>query len=317
MTMVETSREIQSLEELYPVLGQIGVFPGWRKPTPSLWAEPRKTYVPMHWRYSDIKPALACAGDLIPVEQADRRNLFMYSPVGGNTYDTTRTLVAAYQMIKPGETATSHRHTPNALRCIIDAEEGLYTVVDGVRLPMMPGDVLLTPSWSWHGHANESGGDGYWVDILDVPLVHLLEPMFFEHFAGGLQPAAETPAQHPFLFTWADSMEKLKDAPHHRHFGRQAELGNPAFPTMGLYMSVLEKGEHTDTLRTTASSIYVVMTGRGSSIVDGEVYRWNPGDVIAVPAWRPHTHQAEIESILFRATDEPALKSLGFLRTHD
>jgi len=91
-------------------------------------------------------------------------------------------LVAAYQMIMPGEWARVHRHTPNALRLILDAEPGTYTEVDGVNIAMEPGDVLLTPNWSTHGHGNDSKACAYWLDFLDAPLVQLLEPMFFEHF---------------------------------------------------------------------------------------------------------------------------------------
>ncbi len=89
-------------------------------------------------------------------------------------------MVTAYQMIMPGEWARSHRHTPNALRLILDSEPGTYTEVDGVKIAMEPGDVLLTPNWSSHGHGNNSRACAYWLDFLDVPLVQLLEPMFFE-----------------------------------------------------------------------------------------------------------------------------------------
>ena len=83
----------------------------------------------------------------------------MQNPAGD--YATSRTIVAAYQMIMPGEKARSHRHTPNALRLIIDAEPGAYTIVNGERLSMMPGDVVLTPNWCWHGHGNDSRACAY------------------------------------------------------------------------------------------------------------------------------------------------------------
>ena len=137
------------------------------------------------------KAALDSAGRLINTELAERRNLILVNAGAGNDYATASTLVSAYQMIMPGEHARSHRHSPNALRLIVDAEPGTYTVVDGVRLEMMPGDVLLTPNWCWHGHGNDSTANAYWIDFLDVPLVHLLEPMFFEgnpdEFAKGIR----------------------------------------------------------------------------------------------------------------------------------
>jgi Cupin domain len=137
-----------SLEELYGKLAKVGMGAGWNKPTPSLWAAPRKTFVPTHWTYEQARGALDAAGRLINTELAERRNLILFNPAEGNTYGTVRTLVAAYQMIMPGEWARAHRHTPNALRLILDAEPGTYTEVDGTNIAMEPGDVLLTPNWS-------------------------------------------------------------------------------------------------------------------------------------------------------------------------
>ena len=48
------------------------------------------------------------------------------------------------QVIKPGEIAPAHRHSPNALRFIIEGE-GAYTTVEGERVVMRPGDFVLTP----------------------------------------------------------------------------------------------------------------------------------------------------------------------------
>ncbi len=169
-----------NLQELYGLLNNVGMGPGWNKPTPSLWPEPRKTFVPAHWRYELARGALDAAGRLINTELAERRNLILFNPAPGNTYGTVRTLVAAYQMIMPGEWARVHRHTPNALRLILDAQPGTYTEVDGINIAMEPGDVLLTPNWSTHGHGNHSNACAYWLDFLDAPLVQLLEPMFFE-----------------------------------------------------------------------------------------------------------------------------------------
>src|SRR5215510_497272 len=136
-----------TLEELYAKLEKVAMGPGWNKPTPSLWASPRKTFQPGHWRYEQARGALDAAGRLINTELAERRNLILVNPAEGNTYGTVRTIVTAYQMIMPGEWARAHRHTPNALRLILDAEPGTYTVVDGANIAMEPGDVLLTPRW--------------------------------------------------------------------------------------------------------------------------------------------------------------------------
>ena len=56
-----------------------------------------------------------------------------------------------------------------------------------------------------------------------------------------------------------------------------------------------------------------MVSGTGTTTIDGESFNWSRGDVIATPAWRPHFHQASEDAILFRVTDEPVLQKLGFL----
>ena len=108
-----------SLEDLYAAIYGLNMEGGWHRKAPALWAEPRESYLPALWRYRDVKPILDLAGGLVDHRMADRRNLTMTNPVEGNRYGTVRTLVAAYQSIKPGEKAEAHRHTPNALRIIL------------------------------------------------------------------------------------------------------------------------------------------------------------------------------------------------------
>lgn len=312
-----------TLEELYGKLDKVGMGAGWNKPTPSLWPAPRKTLVPAHWRYELARGALDAAGRLINTALAERRNLILFNPAEGNTYATVRTLVAAYQMIMPGEWARVHRHTPNALRLILDAEPGTYTQVDGVNIAMEPGDVLLTPNWSTHGHGNRSKACAYWLDFLDVPLVQLLEPMFFEVTENENDAAEEcgnaplqTTSDSPFVFTLRDTLRRLGDARPEPAgpFGTHIELGHPALATTALYMMRLTPGVRTAPYRTTANNIYAAVQGEGVTTVDGERFEWQRGDVVAAPAWRPHWHEATGDAILFRVTDEPVMQRFGWWR---
>jgi gentisate 1,2-dioxygenase len=305
-----------SLEELYARLARIPIGPGWNKPTPSLWDAPRKSLVPYRWRYVQGRGALEAAGRLINTELAERRNLILANPAGDG-YATTRSMITAYQMIMPGERARSHRHMPNALRLVLESGPGCYTVVDGKRLEMEPGDVLLTPNWSWHGHGNESESNGYWADYLDVPLVHLLEPMFFEPHPKGFELDAPIVHDDPNIFRWQDTLDRLDAArptPASR-YATEIALGDPALDTMGLSMMRLEPGTSTERHRTTAGNIYTVAHGSGATEIDGQSFDWQHGDVIAVPAWLPHSHRANEVSVLFRVSDEPAMQKLGFLRS--
>jgi gentisate 1,2-dioxygenase len=300
---------VRSVEELFARLEQFGVDPGWAKREPSLWPSPRKTFVPAHWSYASGKAALEAAGRFVSTELAERRNLILFNPIPGNRYATARTIIAAYQMVMPGETARSHRHTPNALRLVMNAEPGAYTVVEGRKIPMAPGDVLLTPSWHWHGHVNESRSNAVWIDFLDVPLVHFLDgAMFFEHHPGGVESTDVVDADSPLRFSFERTLKALDQG------AASVELGPPKLDTFGLHVHRLQPGEKLARVRSTASSVYAVIDGRGRSDVDGTRFEWERGDVFVVPAWRPQEHEALERSHLFRVTDEPLLERLHWLR---
>ena len=308
-----------TLDELYPQLAGIGLGAGWNKPTPSLWAVPHQTFPPYQWRYAQAKGALDAAGRLINTELAERRNLILVNPLEGNGYATSRTLVAAYQMIMPGETARSHRHTPNALRLVLDAADGAYTTVNGKRLPMAPNDVVLTPNWCWHGHGNDGKVRAYWLDFLDVPLVHLLDPMFFEPHPDEFEKNAPEDPHSPLLFSWRDTERRLDEAEPDRsgRHGTMIELGQPALDTMALYMMRLAPGRATTSYRTTANTLYAVVEGEGTTTIEGRRFDWARGDVIVAPSWHTQSHQTRDGAVLFRVTDEPVMERLGFLRSED
>jgi gentisate 1,2-dioxygenase len=283
-----------------------------------LWQAPRKTFLPAHWAWRDGKAALDAAGRLISTELAERRNLILFNPVEGNSYATVRTLINAYQMILPGEIARSHRHTGNALRFILEGE-GSYTVVQGARLEMHPNDVLLTPNWQWHGHGSDADGPCYWLDCLDVPLVHLLEPMFFEPHPAGFETEVVAPGDSPFIFPWASvqaSLDRASPDPGDRH-GRRVELGSPALDSIALYMQRHDGGSRTRRFRTTVNHVYCVVEGRGATFIDGAALQWQRGDVIAVPSWRPFEHRFDADSTLFCMTDAPVFRAFKWERSED
>ena len=86
----------------------------------------------------------------------------------------TPSIYMGMQLILPGETAPNHRHTPNAVRIIVEGE-GAYTTVNGEPCKMERGDLILTPSGMWHEHHHEGKDPIVWLDILDLPLIYSLE----------------------------------------------------------------------------------------------------------------------------------------------
>jgi gentisate 1,2-dioxygenase len=307
--------EVESLEALHAELRRRGITPGWAKLEPSLYPEPKRSFQPVHWSWQECRAAIDAAGRLIDTSLAERRNLVLFNPADPKQYATTRTLVAAYQMVLPGEHARTHRHSPHALRLVLEGQ-GAYTVVDGARIEMSPGDVVLTPGGCWHGHGNDGTGPCYWLDCLDVPLAHLLEPVFFEPHPAGFAPVESRPAVSPFRFAWSESRRRLSAAAPDASgvYGARIELGSPALPTCAVHLQRLPAGFATRTLQTTANQLFCAVEGEGESRVGERELRWRRGDVFAAPCWLPLRHRARSEATLFSISDEPLQRACGYLR---
>ena len=174
--------------------------------------------------------------------------------------------------------------------------------------------MVLTPNWCWHGHGNDSRACAYWLDVLDVPLVHLLEPMFFEPHPDEFEKESVVANASPMHFPWVETKARLTeaDAPGNRS---PVEISlHAALDTMALSMIGLKPGQATRARKLMANSVFGVVQGSGTTEADGTRLAWNRGDVIVVPSWREHVHRSDIGAVLFRVTDEPVMKKLGFLR---
>lgn len=304
------------LEALYATFATMNMEGGWHRKFPALWPEPRANFLPHVWHYGDVKPILDRAGDLIDTELAERRNLTMFNPVEGNIYSTVRTIVAAYQMVKPGEFARSHRHTPNALRLILEGT-GTYTVVNGKEVEMRPGDVLLTPNWAWHAHENNGAENCYWMDFLDVPLVHLLEPMFYEPHPDGKEPTAELLETAPIAFRIEDMLAQLADSIANPEMGglHSITLGPAALDTLRLDVVQIPAGGQSAAIQETANSVFAVMQGGGIFHVGGQAIACSFGDTIAMPSWRAFQFEAgDTGALLLKVSDRTVMEKLGWYR---
>lgn len=310
----EQYAQAADMEALYALLEQSGLGPGWNKPEPSMYPTPKKRFVPAHWPYRIARAALDCAAKYVKTEFAERRNLIMNNPVPGNTYATAPTIVAAWQMIKGHETARSHRHTPNAMRFILESQQDTYTVVEGKLVPMRPGDVLLTPNWAWHGHDNKGPHNAYWIDFLDAPLVHLIGPMFFQQLPDKfVQESSEVAADSPFRFPFEVWGTRVTQQPEAAPGMREVTLGPPYLDTIRLKWRHFKPGAAAEEARTTASRIYAVHAGSGTAVCDGRTIAWERGDVFVIPAWSDVQWRVNGESYLLQASDEILLEKLRWL----
>jgi gentisate 1,2-dioxygenase len=316
-TAVERLRRASSLEDLVQQIGERDLLPGWvpRGPQTPLAATMHSRFVPAHWRYAEAKAAMQAAGRLIGTDLAERRNFVMRNPIPGNDIATLSTLVCAYQSILPGEKARSHRHSPHALRVILEAR-GSYSVVNGDKHPMESGDIVLTPGGCWHGHGHDGGEQAYWFDGLDVPLTHLLETMRFEDHPDKYEKIEKTSERSPMRFAWADTLQGLERAPEDSNgcFGKTLELPAPTMPTMALRVHGWPKNWRNRPYRHLANTVYVVMRGQGRSTVEGKSFDWQFGDAIAAPSWSRIEHQASEDSVVFSMSDEPVMRWSRYYR---
>ena len=332
-------------EEFYAKIASSSLAPLWEVLKSIQSREPRPPEIATLWRYDEIRPMLMEAGRLISAAEAERRVLILENPAlrGKSPPRITHSLFAGLQLILPGEIAPSHRHTQSALRFIIEGE-GAYTAVDGERTTMRPGDFVITPSWTWHDHGNETQEPMVWLDGLDIPIVRLLDASFAEpgeadvqtvtrpegdsaaRFANNLAPVDWKPAVKTspvFNYTYARSRESLDRLsrnedpdPCHGHKLRYVNpaSGDFAMPTIGTFIQLLPKGYATRPYRSTDGTVYVVVEGEGESLVGDQVFRWQPHDIFVVPSWLPVSHHAEGESVLFSYSDRPVQEKLGLWR---
>jgi gentisate 1,2-dioxygenase len=313
--------EIDSVDELIAAIAEHNCVPGWTDHQPPLmWSTPRSALKPAHWQYERMRPALVAAGRVIGTDQAERRNFILRNPAPGNQFATTRTLVGAYQSILPGERARSHKHAPHALRVILESR-GSYSVVNGMKHSMETGDIVLTPGGHWHGHGHEGEVQAFWFDCLDIPLVHLLEPMAAREHPGGWEKDVVDCQNSAMRFAWKDTEARLNalDAsgsatadPAYGMFGTTYTLDAPDMPTIDIKVHRVAAGWQGSAYRHNASSIYVVLQGQGRSEIGDQTFDWKFGDVMAAPMGVRLRHSAEHASVVVELTDEKLMRYCRF-----
>src|ERR1700724_2668925 len=189
MAMEQAAARTPEREAFYDRIGVYNMAPLWERLHGLVTAQPTTPCLPAIWHYQEIRPYLMQSGGLITAQEATRRVLILESPGLKGQTSITHSLFAVLQLILPGEVAPAHRHTASALRFIIEGE-GAYTAVDGERTTMLPGDFVITPSWTWHDHGNQTREPMVWLDGLDIQLVKLLGASFAEGYPEDTQPVS-------------------------------------------------------------------------------------------------------------------------------
>ena len=190
---------------------------------------------------------------------------------------------------------------------------------------MFPGDLVLTPNWSWHDHANGTDAPMIWLDGLDTPLVRMLEAGFYEEYHQERQDFSAGVNLSPWHFPMSETRAALQRlaaaAPGGAEEGIILEYtnrvtGGPVMPTIACCMQLLRPGEHTRACRRVCCANYHVIEGVGYSMVGDRRLDWEDKDVFTVPTWTFHEHvnSGDRPAFLFSFTDAPGMKALSLYR---
>ena len=304
--------------EFYQRIAKLNAAPLWEVLSEIVGAQPHPASLPTLWSYAELRPFLMESGALITAREAERRVLMLENPGFPGASRITQSVYAGLQLVLPGEFTNSHRHMACALRFIIEGE-GAYTAVDGERVDMHPGDLILTPSWTFHDHGNPGNSPVVWLDGLDIPIVNFYDSSFAEHFPDEGTQDSVAVASPVFAFRYAPAREALSgNKLLHPCHGVKVEYLNannaPVTRTLGAFLQRLPAGFQGESYRSTDSTVYCVAEGSGSSRIGDRSFPWSARDIFVVPSWYTVSHQANEESVLFSFSDRPAQKALGLWR---
>lgn len=322
---------------------QQNLAPLWRVLGGLVAESPRSPAVPAHWAYGDVRPYLAEACEIISTEEAERRVLVFENPGLPGQSRITPSLFAGYQIILPGEVAPAHRHVASALRFIVEGKNA-YTAVAGERTMMEPGDFVITPSWTWHDHGNESDAPMVWIDGLDMHMINLFTASFRESYPGHTHPVTrpegsamaeagynlvpvdyKPTSQTSPIFNYPysrtrEAIERVRrvrepDAWHgfKMHYINPIN-GQPAMPTITTAMQLVPQGLTTLPYRSTAGTVFSVVEGEGAVVIGDQRWTLGPKDLFVVPSWYPYHFEASTDLIIFSYSDRVVQEKLDIFR---
>jgi gentisate 1,2-dioxygenase len=301
---------------------------------------PSRNTKPIHWPYATLRPLLMRAGELTPMEKAERRVLVLANP--GHGLENMKVSPAMYlgmQLLLPREWAPAHRHTPNAVRMIVEGA-GATTTVNGEKCPMERGDLILTPTGQWHEHEHDGDQPVVWLDVLDLPLIYYAEASYAvegrrqavkagrgdqAYARGGVVP---TPffergrEAYPMLrYPWAEARAALVDLAASRSDLEAVqvtyvnpETGRDAQNNLGFHALMLRPGQTLKLpARSTAQVFHVIEGGVDAQVVASR-FTLAEADTCCAPGYEAVTlanRSAATPAFLFIADESPLHRKLG------
>lgn len=293
---------------------------------------PDSLSVSSYWDYEDCVEALNGLTKYVSVEEAERRAIHLINPGLKDTFlgnsGILSTLYGGFQMIKPGDRAPSHRHTPANFRFIMQApNEGAFTIINGYKIELHEGDLSAQIPWVWHEHKNEGNSDLVWFSGLDAPLISYLGAMFYSHphnneenfktilsgedssllngsgFKSVFEDRSRIPdfksSQNPLVYypykRTDSALNRLLEISKNNE-PVSVEYENPTnggsiFNSISLRLLRFKKDAKASNKRITENSVFTMFSGELEFEVEGlsGIIKANKGDVIAIPPWKKYT----------------------------
>jgi gentisate 1,2-dioxygenase len=291
-----------------------------------------------YWRWEGIYKGLMQSGKIISVGPGGMTGMRSVTGIEARNFPIWMNA----QILMPGERTQAHRNTRSETRLVCEAPSDAFFVCEHEAFPMERGDVIISPSWTFHDHWNEGSTPALWVDgydngynggenlnerlPLDAPYQEVKKPADYgTRVRGHARPyVKEAPYPlPPMRYTWAETHAGLmalaeageQDPCEGTHLMLASPIdAGPTLPTIAWHAQLLNAGQKTQSHRHNSTTFYFAFEGAGSIIIEGEKLSWAKGDIFAVPAWKWHHHEngAGGDSILFSIDDWPAMTKLGF-----
>lgn len=305
-------------------------------------APPRKGNTAAHWDWEGIYRGLMRSGEIVSVGPGGMTGMRSVTGIEARQFPIWMNA----QILMPGERTQAHRNTRSETRLVCQAPKDAAFVCEYEAFPMERGDVIISPSWTFHDHWNRGTEPALWVDgyddgynggvnlnerlPLDNPYQEVTRPEGYGDKTWGHVRRMTDTAPYPLpcvRYRWSETRDALatmaaageRDPYNGVHLLLASPVdGGATLPTIAWHASLLRPGERTVSHRHNSTTFYFAFEGAGTIAIEGERLEWGEGDIFAVPAWKWHRFEnGSRETILFSIDDWPAMTKLGFYRKEE
>jgi gentisate 1,2-dioxygenase len=324
------------------------------KPLPHLWRWTEIS--PYLDRLARIARAGGRVSGGAPIEFAERQQFLLTNPGLGGRLQVTATMRCAVSIYNPGDVAPVHVHTPNASRTILTEVGGYTTIEGERCAAARGDLILTpNGTWHDHGNDGTAAVawidvldfplmeflDCVWLDdafggatsgnARAQAVTHADRYSHRRYGWGGILPGfgsdrrgfgrGTTPLFHYRGAEVRQALDGLRGEAGDPYDGIVLRFvnpltGGPVFPTLDYRATLLRPGEATLAKRETASTLYQVIEGSGTTEVAGQPFAWDRNDILVVPGflWRRHKNDGAKDAVLYAVSDAPLLEKIGQYR---